>query len=256
MSGKILKEKLKAGKTVYGTLIAHLTDPSIVPKLPDDMLDFVIVTPEHTAYDLAEFLPLRHALQARGIACLARTHGRDESDVAKVCDSYDGVVVPYVEDFEEAKRLAAAAIYRPLKGKRLDKVLATGEWPSDKTRDYIAEKNADTVFIPMIESIPAVENLEGICSIPGVDALFVGPGDLTANMGIPKEYDHPDLIATIQKIIDIGAKHKIAAGSWFGTVMQAQRTIDQGARFVVYGNDGLLLQQAMGNVFPNLKPRG
>ena len=54
MSGKILKQKLKAGKTVYGTLIAHLTDPSIVPKLPDDMLDFVIVTPEHTAYDLAE----------------------------------------------------------------------------------------------------------------------------------------------------------------------------------------------------------
>ena len=255
MSGKILKQKLKAGKTVYGTLIAHLTDPSIVPKLPDDMLDFVIVTPEHTAYDLAEFLPLRHALQAKGIACLARTHGRDESDVAKVCDSYDGVVVPYVEDFEEAKRLAAAAIYRPLKGKRLDKVLATGEWPSDKTRDYVAEKNADTVFIPMIESIPAVENLDGICSIPGIDALFVGPGDLTANMGIPKEYDHPDLIATIQKIINVGKKHNIAAGSWFGTVEQAQRTIDQGARFVVYGNDGLLLQQAMEAVFPKLSTK-
>ncbi|NNE93938.1 MAG: hypothetical protein HKN23_19995 [Verrucomicrobiales bacterium] len=253
MSGKILKEKLAAGKTVYGTLIAHLTDPSIVPKLPEDMLDFVIVTPEHTAYDLAEFLPLRHALQARGIACLARTHGRDEADVAKVCDSYDGVVVPYVEDFEEAKRLAAAAVYRPLKGKRLDKVLATGEWPSDKTRDYIAERNAETVFIPMIESIPAVENLDGICSIPGIDALFVGPGDLTANMGIPKEYDHPDLIATIQRIIDTGNKHNIAAGSWFGTVEQAKRTIDQGARFVVYGNDGLLLQQAMESVFPKLK---
>ena len=112
------------------------------------MLDFVIVTPEHTAYDLASFLPLRHALEAQGIACLARTHSRDESDVAKVCDSYDGVVVPYVEDFEEAKRLAAAAIYRPLKGKRLERVLATGEWPSEKTKAYIAEKNADTVFIP------------------------------------------------------------------------------------------------------------
>ena len=63
--------------------------------------------------------------QAKGIACFARTHGRDEADVAKVCDSYDGVVVPYVEDFEETRRLAAAALYRPLKGKRLDRVLAT-----------------------------------------------------------------------------------------------------------------------------------
>ena len=252
MSGKILKEKLAAGKTVYGTLIAHLTDPAIVNVLPEGMLDFVIVTPEHTAYDIGDFLPLRHALAAKGIACLARTHGRDEADVAKVCDSYDGVVVPYVEDIEEVKRLAAAAIYRPLKGKRLDRVLATGEWPSQKTQDYVAAKNADTVFVPMIESIPAVENLEGICSIPGVDALFVGPGDMTANMGIPKEYDHPDLIATIQSVIDAGERHKIAAGSWFGTPEQALRTVRQGARFVVYGNDGLLLKQAMEGVFPAL----
>ena len=105
----------------------------------------------------------------------------------------------------------------------------------------------------MIESTPSVENLDGICSIPGVDALFIGPGDMTANMGIPKEYDHPDLIANIQKVIDAGKKHNIAAGSWFGTPEQALRTIRQGARLVVYGNDGLLLQQAMENVFPKLK---
>lgn len=253
MSGKILKEKLAAGKAVYGTLIAHLTDPAIVDVLPEGALDFVIVTPEHTAYDLAEFLPLRYALAGKGIACLARTHGRDEADIAKICDSYDGVVVPYVEDFEEAKRLVAAAIYRPLKGKLLDRVLATGEWPSQKTRDYVAEKNADTVFVPMIESVPAVENIDGICSIPGIDALFVGPGDMTANMGIPKEYDHPDLIAAIQKVIDAGNKRNIAAGSWFGTPEQALRTIRQGARFVVYGNDGLLLKQAMEGVFPKLQ---
>jgi len=253
MSGKILKEKLKSGKTVYGTMFAHTIDPSIVKWFPEGMLDFIIVTPEHTAYDIGDFLAVRHALEAKGIACLARTHTRDESDVAKVCDSYDGVVVPYVEDIEEAKRLAAAAIYRPLKGKVLDRALATGKWPSNKTQEYVASKNADTVFIPMIESTPSVENLDGICSIPGVDALFVGPGDMTANMGIPKEYDHPDLIANLQKVIDTGKKHGIAAGSWFGTPEQALRTIKQGARLVVYGNDGLLLQQAMENVFPKLK---
>ncbi len=253
MSATNLKLKLLNKQTVYGTLLAHTIDPSIVKWLPDGMLDFVIVTPEHTAYDIGDFLAVRHALEAKGIACLARTHSRDESDVAKVCDSYDGVVVPYVEDIEEAKRLAAAALYRPLKGKVLDRALATGKWPSDKTRDYIAKKNAETIFIPMIESVPAIENLDGICSIPGIDALFVGPGDMSANMGIPKEYDHPDLIANIQKVIDAGNKHNITAGCWFGTPEQALRTIKQGARLVVYGNDGLLLQQAMENIFPKLQ---
>ena len=144
-------------------------------------------------------------------------------------------------------------MYRPLKGKVLERVHATGQWPSEKTQQYIAEKNAETVFIPMIESVPAVENLDAICSIPGVDAVFVGPGDLTANMGIPKEYDHPDLVATIQKIIKTADKHGVAAGSWFGTTEQALRTIRHGARLVVYGNDGLLMQQAMKNVFGDLK---
>lgn len=253
MSAKQLKEKLAAGKTVYGTMFAHALDPAIVRWLPDGALDFVIVTPEHTAYDLAEFLPVRHALEAKGIACIARTHGRDAADIAKVCDTYDGVVVPYVEDFEEAKHLAAAAVYRPLKGKVLERVLATGKWPSQATQDYIAEKNAETVFIPMIESVPAIENLDAICSIPGVDAVFIGPGDLTANMGIPKQYDHPDLVAAIQKIIRVADKRGVAAGSWFGTTEQALRTIRQGARFVVYGNDGLLMQQAMETVFGDLQ---
>lgn len=253
MSGKLLKQKLKSGETVYGTMFAHALDPAIVRWLPAGMLDFVIVTPEHTAYDLAEFLPVRHALEAKGIACLARTHGRNPADIARVCDTFDGVVVPYVEDFEEVKHLAAAAVYRPLKGRILERVLATGEWPSEKTRDYIAQKNSDTVFIPMIESVPAVENLDGICSIPGVDAVFIGPGDLTANMGIPREYDNPELVAMIREIIQTAARHKVAAGSWFGTTEQALRTIRDGARLVVYGNDGLLMQQGMNSIFPELK---
>jgi 2-keto-3-deoxy-L-rhamnonate aldolase RhmA len=192
-------------------------------------------------------------LKLKGIACVARTHGRSYDDIAKVCDTYDGVVVPYVEDYEEAKHLAAAAVYRPLKGKLLERVLATGKWPSDETEKFVAEKNAETVFIPMIESVPAVENLDAICSIPGVDALFIGPGDLTASMGIPGQYDHPDLVKMTQKIISTAAKHGIAAGSWFGEAVQQLRTIKQGARFVVYGSDGLLMQQGMEMIFGALR---
>ena len=72
-------------------------------------------------------------------------------------------------------------------------------------------------------------------------------------MGIPREYDNPELVAMIQKIIQTAARHKVAAGSWFGTTEQALRTIRDGARLVVYGNDGLLMQQAMNNIFPELK---
>jgi 2-keto-3-deoxy-L-rhamnonate aldolase RhmA len=254
MSAKILKDKLTKGHTVYGTLIQHTVTASIVDFLPEGALDFVIVTAEHNALDLADFLPLRYALAAKGIACLARTHSREPDDVAKVCDSFDGVVVPYVEDVEHCKRLAAAAVFRPLKGKALERVLAEGKWPSEKSRLYCTEqKCADTLFIPMIESVEGVDNLEAICAIPGVNAVFVGPNDLSTNMGIPNEYDHPDLVAMIEKIIRVADQRHVAAGCWFGKPEQALRTIRQGARLVVYSNDGVLLKDAIAQSFGQLR---
>ena len=254
MNGKALKEKLMRGERVFGTFFQCAVTPSMVDFLPENGLDFVIVSAEHNALELAEFLPVRYALQAKGIACLARIHSREPDDVSKACDSFDGVVVPYVEGVEHAKRLAAAAVYRPLKGVALDRVLSGGAWPSDKTRKYVTEvKCPDTLFIPMIESVAGVENLDAICSIPGVNAVFVGPNDLTVNMGIPNEYDHPDLIAILKRIIDVADRHHVAAGCWFGDAGQALRTIRQGARFVVFSNDAVLLRTAITDAFTTLR---
>ncbi len=250
----ILKDKLLKGHAVYGTLIQHAVVPAIVDFIPENSVDFVIVSAEHNALDIADFMPLRYALAAKGIACLARTHSRDADDVAKVCDSFDGVVIPYAEDVEMIRRLAAAAVFRPLKGVALERVIQEGKWPSEKTRHYVAEqKCADTMFIPMIESVRAVENLEAICAIPGVSALFIGPNDMTTNMGIPNEYDSPELIAVIQRIIDTADKRHIPAGCWFGKPEQALRTIRQGARFVVYSNDSSMLKDAMIAAFTQLR---
>lgn len=252
--GAVLKEKMLRGETVYGTFFQHTVNPAIVDVLPDNSLDFVIVSAEHNALDLAEFLPVRYSLAAKGIACLARTHSRDVDDVSKVCDTFDGVVVPYVEEVEHCRRLAAAAVFRPLKGQALERVLADGKWPSNQTRDYVMnERCANTVFIPMIESLPGIENLAKICAIPGVNAVFVGPNDLTTNMGIPNEYDHPDLIAMLGRIIDTANRAHVAAGCWFGKAYQTERTIKQGARLVVYSNDGAMLGETIRQSFSQFR---
>ncbi|QDU27716.1 5-keto-4-deoxy-D-glucarate aldolase [Anatilimnocola aggregata] len=242
------------GETVYGTMIQHATNPALVDFLPPGALDFVIFTAEHNALDIADFLPLRYALAAKGIVSLARTHSRDPDDVSKVCDSYDGVVVPYVEDVAHAKRLAAAAVYRPLKGAALERVLKDDKWPNARTKQYCFEERcANTLFIPMIESVEAVDNLEEICSIPGVNAVFVGPNDLTTSMGIPNEYDHPDFVAMMKRIIEIADRKHVPAGSWFGTVEQQQRTMKQGGRFVVYSNDSSMMKDAIQLAFGQMR---
>ncbi len=107
--------------------------------LPEGALDFVIVTAEHNALELGGVSAVEVCPCGEGIACLARTHSRDPDDVSKVCDTFDGVVVPYVEDVEHARRLAAAAVYRPLKGFALERVLREGVWPDEKSRRYVQE---------------------------------------------------------------------------------------------------------------------
>ncbi len=105
----------------------------------------------------------------------------------------------------------------------------------------------------MIESVAGVENLDKICAIPGVHGVFVGPNDLTVSMGIPNQYDHPDLIAMLQRIIDTSNMHHVAAGCWFGDEPQAIRTIRQGARLVVFSNDALMLKKAIEASFESLR---
>lgn len=254
MSGKRLKEKLVGGERVFGTFFQHATQPALVDFLPPGLLDFVVVTAEHNALDIADFLPVKYALNAKGIACLARTHSRDPDDVSKVCDSFDGVVVPYVEEVAHAKALAAAAVYRPLKGRALQRVLDRNEWPSPATKEYVTTvRCADTVFIPMIESLAGVENLDAICAIPGVHAVFVGPNDLTTTMGIPNEYDHPNLVAILKRVIDTADRRHVAAGCWFGRTDQMLRTIRQGARLVVYSNETAMMRDAMTAAFADLR---
>lgn len=238
MHGRQIKETLKGGGRVLGTFFHHISNPTAAELLPTRGLDFVVVTTEHNALGLSDFLPLQIALRGRGIACLARTHSANPDDIARICDSFpDGVVVPYVEDPLRLQYLMAAAKYRPLKGAALERLIETGEWPSEKTKAYIEEKCADTLFCPMIESVDAMENLDAICSVPNIDAVFVGPNDLSVSMGIPEERDNPEFIAAMQAIIDTAERHGIAAGGHFSKREHGRRLIEQGARFIPFSSD-------------------
>ena len=243
MSGRRIREKLAAGETVFGTVLFYTTHPGVADVLPDEGLDFVMVHVEHNVLDLADYVGLRYALQSKGIACIARTHNRDPDDVSRICDTFpDGVVVPYAEDVEQLKRLSAAAKCRPLKGQALERFVREGQWPSPKSREYVERFCADTLFLPMIESPTAVENLDAICAVPGVDAVFVGPNDLTVAMGIPEQRDDPAFVQIMQRIIDTAERHGIAAGAHFSNLEHAQRTIEQGGRFIPFSSDLKLIQ--------------
>jgi len=233
-----LHEKLEKNGRLFGTFVQNMVNPAWAAFFTPKMFDFAVFNAEHNHLDMADFLPLALALKLKGVNPLMRVHTRDPEMVAKACDSgYDGVVLPYVEDIDELRRCILRGKHRPLNGAAADRFLATGEYPSDKTKRYIEEKNRHIFIAAMIESVDAIEKLDAICSTKGVDAVFVGPNDLSVSMGVPEERDNPDFVAAMQRIIDTAAKHGIPAGGHFSNPAHTRRQIEQGARFVPHSSD-------------------
>ena len=112
-----------------------------------------------------------------------------------------GVVAPYLESVDQIRDLVGAVKYKPLKGEVLDRALKGEEALSEKVQAYVKKANAGNMAIANIESVPAMNKLDELLSVPGLDAVFIGPHDLSVSLGHPEEYDHPVFEEAVKKII-------------------------------------------------------
>src|SRR4029078_5806625 len=104
---------------------------------------------------------------------------------------------------------------RPLKGRRLAEALRDQKTLEPELADYLEERNGDKILIANIESVPALENLHEICAVPGLDAVLIGPHDLSRSLGIPEPYQHPRFDAAVRSVFQVARRHGVGAGIHF-----------------------------------------
>ena len=115
---------------------------------------------------------------------------------------------------------------------------------SAQLQAYIARRNADTVFIANIESVPAIENLDEILQLPGLDGVFIGPHDLSCSLGIPEQYDHPVFIETVTTLIQKARAKKISVGIHFSEEPERQiYWASVGVNIIVHSSDLAMFKQ-------------
>ena len=262
MTGRELREALTAGRRVYGTVIISTSTrwPQTVSPIG---MDFVFMDTEHITMDRAPLSWMCQCYDALGIAPVVRIHSPDPYAACKVLDGgAKGLIAPYIEKPEQVVPLVGAVKLRPLKGDRLNAALEVeGEERSavlgEKLGDYLENANADRSLIVNIESLPAVEALEEICSVEGLDAILIGPHDLSCSMGIPEEYENPVFVDMVTRIIETARSVGVGAGIHYtftknGTAQEIE-WIRRGANLIIHGADVISFVDHMGAELAELR---
>src|SRR6185503_16469820 len=153
-------------------------------------------------------------IAANGCVPLARVPSNSVENIKRVLDTGAwGIVVPMVNSRAEAEAVVKAARYRPLGERSIGGSLHAANFATDAST-YYAKANDEILVIVMAEHVEAVANIESILSVPGIDAVFVGPNDLHASMGLPPSFDsdHPEFLAALKKIINCAKARGVASG--------------------------------------------
>lgn len=248
MDGKELRLALRNGDHVYGTAILSPSTqwPRVVASLG---LDFVFIDTEHTPLNRETVSAMCHIYRALNLASLVRIPSPDPFQATMVLDGGAvGVIAPYIETAEQVRQLVGAVRDKPLKGQRLQSKIFEGHSLTPGFQHYLHQQNDGNVLIVNIESVPALEALNEILSVEGLDAILIGPHDLTCSLGIPEQYRHPDFIQTVDTIIAAARAHDVGVGIhiWEGVGYDQEiRWAKKGANLIMHSSDIASFRDAM-----------
>ena len=235
-------QKLRAGEFVRVVGINRVMTPWLAEVVGKLGFDVIWLDLEHRAHGYDVIDPISLACRATGIDLMVRIlkTGYDSPMRALECGAH-GIMVPHCRSAEEARQWVRWCRYPPFGQRGFDSVGADAEFGLSDSVSYLQESSRETFLALQIEDREAVDCVEEIAAVEGVDFLFVGPADLSISLGVPLQFDHPSLQSAFDRVARAAQK----AGIWWGTVTgspaAAQRALDRGARMVTCANDHFLL---------------
>lgn len=244
------RDRLLRGEALVGTMVT-LPLPSVVEIMATLGFDWLFIDAEHSVFAAADLLAL---LQAAGSAmpCLVRLSAAAEVPIKQALDvGAAGIIAPQVNSAAQAEQIVRWAKYAPAGARGVGVARAHGY--GLRLQEYLATANEHTTVIAQAEHIDAVEQIEAIVQVAGIDAVLVGPYDLSASLGRMGQLDHPDVVQAIEHVTAVCRAAGKPLGI-FGVSAEAVRPyLDRGYTLIVAGVDTLLLGQAARELLAQLR---
>lgn len=236
------KRDLHAGKPLIGCW-SSLANPITTEILGLAGFDWLLLDGEHSPNDLSTFVLQLMALKDSRSAPFVRPQWNDSVLIKRLLDAgFYNFLIPFVESAEEARRAVAATRYPPLGVRGVSVAMRSNRFGTVKDYPNIIHDNI--VVTVQIESRKAVASIDEICTVEGVDAVFIGPSDLAANLGYMGNAAHPEVQAAMKHVITRAREASMPIGILATVEAEARRYMDMGVTMVAVGSDQGLFRAA------------
>lgn len=238
MKTNTVKAALKRGESQVGTWLT-LGSPFATRYIARLGFPWLTVDVEHSPVNWETAALMFGTIADSGCVPLARVPSGSHENIKRALDNGAfGIVVPMVNTRAEAEAVVAATRYSPIGNRSVGGSLHCLGYDMSPA-EYYARANDETLVVLQTEHIRSVENADAICSVPGVDAIFVGPNDLLQSMGKTPamESNDPDYVAAIRHLRDTAIRHGVAPGMHTFTTEAVRRRLAEGWRFLAIGSD-------------------
>ena len=244
------KKRLADGEPLLGTMVS-LSCPPVAEILARVGFDWLFIDAEHSALEAQDMQLL---LQAAGkdMPGLVRLSSAAEVPIKKALDiGAAGIIAPAVNSAQEAESVVRWSKYSPdgARGVGIGRAHGYGL----DFQDYVDNANASLAVVVQTEHIDAVRNMEAIAGVPGIDAVLVGPYDLSASLGRIGQVDHPDVTQAIDRITQVCLAAGVRLGIFGLSAAAVRPYIERGYTLIVAGADSVLLAQAARDLLSELR---
>jgi 2-keto-3-deoxy-L-rhamnonate aldolase RhmA len=241
---KWIRERVSSLEILSGTFL-NLGSSLTAEMAGQAGFDWVLVDLEHGAGDYQNLQYQLQAIQGTSAAPLVRLAWNDPILCKRVLDlGPSGLMVPWINSVDEAKKAVAAMRYPPLGIRGVASMNRACSFGIDFD-DYFSRANQGLLLMAQIETREAVAAAGHIAATDGVDVLFVGPLDLSVSLGIVRQFDHPNLAAARRTVVAACREHRKAAGILVTKESDIAQVIAEGFTFIGVGSDGSLIAQGM-----------
>jgi len=198
-----VKRVWREGGLALGAYSGCFGTPAMVEIIAHAGYDAVFIDMEHNPFDLRDVHVMVLAAERMGITPIVRPPGFDPAFLLRLLEmGVQGVYVPHIDGAEAARRAVEAVYYAPLGGRGMMAVSRGSDYGKIPLKQYMEQANREVLLGIMIEDLKALDEIEEIASIKGIDMIAVGPADMSRALGVAGEPNHPKLVATMERVAE------------------------------------------------------